>query len=72
MEFNLILQMLEIFEMVFSMFFSMLIELIPEIAKFCIALNKIKPINLLCIGLGVPTITITILKFLFKKAILED
>lgn len=72
MQFNIILEIIEIFTTVFSMLFSALIDCVPSIAKFCITLNKMQPINLLYIGLGVPTITITILKFLFKKAFLED
>ena len=69
MEFNIVLEIIEVFATVFSMFFSALIDCVPSIVKLCITLNKMKPINLLCIGLGIPTIVIPIGIFVVKRII---
>ena len=71
MEINLVLDIAEALLSGFLFPFRVLIENIDVLAQICMTLNKMKPINLLCIGLGIPTITITVLRLLIKKAIFD-
>lgn len=64
MEINFILDVIEALLAGFLLPFRIVIENIPVFFKIYTTFNKMSFGNLLCIGLGIPTITVTIIKSL--------
>ena len=69
MEINFILEVIEALSAGFLIPFRILVENIPVLLKIYTTFNKMNFCSLLCIGLGIPTITYSIVKFLVKKII---
>ena len=66
---NLVLDIAEAFLAGFLLPFRIVIENITTILKIYTTFNKMSFGSLLCIGIGVPTVTYSIVKFLVKKII---
>jgi len=72
MEINLILDIFEALLAGFLLPFRILIENIPAFLKIYTTFNKMSFGSLLCIGIGVPTVTYSIVKFFIKKIVSDN
>lgn len=72
MEINFILDAIEAILAGFLLPFRIVIENIPAFLKIYTDFNKMSFGSLLCIGLGVPTVTYSVVKFFIKKMLCDD